>query len=667
MKISLPWGVESLSAIRILPENLANQIAAGEVVERPASVVKELLENAVDAGARNVTVQVEGRAVGLIRVSDDGGGMDADDLLLCLERHATSKINDAAGLAAITTLGFRGEALPSIASVARLTITSRPAGADLGTRLEVRFGTVRQVVEAGAAVGTSVEVRDLFANVPARRKFLKSPRTELYHVEECVKNSGLAFPALGVHYQVDGRTVIQWPGAVDDAPGRIRRLLRSSARQQMIVVGAGPGAAPAEQGSLAAAAPPVPVVFGLLLAPEDLPATGARLRLFVNGRSVRDRMIAHAVAEGLHHQLLRGRLPAGVLFIRVDPATVDVNVHPTKQEIRFQQPNLIHDAVRAAVRQALAGHEEDKGQAWFGPAPPAGAAEAAGEVEVGGFPAKLPGRAAATAPQPPLPEAEDQDLAPARLFSQRDRRDIVYPVSSGEPGAAPGGVGEPGFGPGAVPGFSPGPAGATAPGEVLPGPDPGAGELVPPRLLGQVLRSYILCAGGDGLLAIDQHAAHERLLYERLCRQYEEKGLSRQTLLFPAVLELVPAEAAVLESRAAEISRLGLDIEAFGGMSYLVKAVPALLAGHSPAAIVAGVISRFQEEGPDQRSGARLEEVLAGLACQAAIKAGQALEEAEMERLLKEMQAAGIFSRCPHGRPVVRRFSAAEMKKWFNR
>jgi DNA mismatch repair protein MutL len=659
-----------LSAIRILPENLANQIAAGEVVERPASVVKELLENAVDAGARNVTVQVEGRAVGLIRVSDDGGGMDADDLLLCLERHATSKINDAAGLAAITTLGFRGEALPSIASVARLTITSRAAGADLATRLEVRFGTVRQVVEAGAAVGTSVEVRDLFANVPARRKFLKSPRTELYHVEECVKNCGLAFPAMGVHYQVDGRTVIQWPGAVDDAPGRIRRLLRSSARQEMILVGAGPGRVPSQQNPLAAAVSAVPAVFGLLLAPEDIPATGARLRLFVNGRPVRDRMIAHAVAEGLHHQLLRGRLPAGVLFIRVDPATVDVNVHPTKQEIRFQQPSLIHDAVRAAVRQALAGHEKDKGRAWFGPAlpaDPAGAGEAAGEPEGGRFTAKLSGRAAVTAPQPPLPAAESHDPAPARLFPQGTRQDVVYQFSSGEPGAAPGGVGEPEPRIGAVPGFPPGPAGATAPGEELPGPDPGVGELAPPRLLGQVLRSYILCAGGDGLLAIDQHAAHERLLYERLRRQYEENGLSRQALLFPAVLELVPAEAAVLESRAAEISRLGLEIEAFGGMSYLVKAVPALLAGHSPAAIVAGVISRFQEEGPDQRSGARLEEVLAGLACQAAIKAGQALEEAEMERLLKEMQAAGIFSRCPHGRPVVRRFSAAEMKKWFNR
>ena len=214
-----------MSAIGILPENLATQIAAGEVVERPASVVKELLENAVDAGAQMITIQVEGNATACIRIIDDGGGMDPDDLLLCLERHATSKLRYQADMAAIKTLGFRGEALPSIASVSRLQIVSRLRGAALGGRVEVGFGTVRRVQEAGAPQGTSIEVRDLFGNVPARRKFLKTARTELYHVEECVKNCGLAFPALGLHYQVDGRTVLQWPAAVDGAAARIRRLL----------------------------------------------------------------------------------------------------------------------------------------------------------------------------------------------------------------------------------------------------------------------------------------------------------------------------------------------------------------------------------------------------------------------------------------------------------
>ncbi|ADH86033.1 DNA mismatch repair endonuclease MutL [Desulfurivibrio alkaliphilus] len=642
-----------MSRIRVLPENLANQIAAGEVVERPASVVKELLENAVDAGARNISVQVEGRAVGLLRVSDDGSGMDADDLLLALERHATSKIADAEGLAAISTLGFRGEALPSIASVARLLLSSRPQGADLGTLVEVRFGTVRRVQETGAAQGTVVEVRDLFANVPARRKFLKSPRTELYHVEECVKNCGLAFPGLGLHYQVDGRTVLQWPAGVDDAAGRIRRLLGKRGELELVPVGE-PG-----EGTVSE-----PVVTGLLLTPEETPATGARLRLFVNGRPVRDRMLSHAVAEGLHHQLLRGRQPAGVLFLRVDPATVDVNVHPTKQEIRFRQSGQVHDAVRAAVRKAVELHEQEKSRRLFGsagaavrkpPAPEAGqrapAAESAAQgrlfrsaTAAGGSVAPAAALGAAS-PSPPetvlaINSAEAPGDYPSSAVAQP-------PPAVAEPPAPP---------------IAPEPRAAASP-AIACGLEDAA-----PQLLGQVLHSYIICATADGMLAIDQHAAHERLLYERLLAQYNERGLARQALLFPAVLECSPAEAAVLEARGGEIARLGLGIETFGGHSYLIKAVPALLASHSPTEILAGVLSRYLDDGTNRGGGdGRLEAVLAGMACKAAVKAGQVLAPAEMQGLLKEMQGAGIFSRCPHGRPVVRHFGARELERWFNR
>lgn len=650
-------------AIRILPENLANQIAAGEVVERPASVVKELLENAVDAGARNISVQVEGRALGVIRVGDDGRGMDPDDLLLCLERHATSKIADAADLAAINTLGFRGEALPSIASVSRLTLTSRPAGADLGSRVEVRFGVVRRVLEAGAAVGTTVEVADLFANVPARRKFLKTARTELYHLEECVKSCALAFPAMGVLYQVDGRTVLHWPAGVDDQEGRVRRLLRGGAVGEMLVL----DSPPSEPGGVG--------VSGLLLAPEDLPATGSRLRLFVNNRPVRERMISHAVAEALHNQLLRGRQPAGVLFLRVDPATVDVNVHPTKQEIRLQQPNLVHQAVVLAVQAALERHERQRGRALFGPS----LAEERGFGQVDEVGASLRGAEGAvvsdvvsdnreskgtdlksdyvgggTGAQLSVSESANGGFSSFVPATDRGRSgQELSPPQQGVSGQARGSKG-------------------TDFNSVSDGADcADSGEEVeggPLRLLGQVLRSYIICAAADGLLAVDQHAAHERLLYQRLLDQYHGRGVASQRLLFPAVVECSPAEASLLEERGEEIGRLGLELENFGGNSFVVKAVPSLLAAGSPEEVVAGVLGRYGD-GSEGAGGAktRLESVLAGMACKAAVKAGQRLEEAEMEGLLQEMQAAGIFSRCPHGRPVVRRFGAEEMKKWFNR
>ncbi|HET97558.1 MAG TPA: DNA mismatch repair endonuclease MutL [Desulfurivibrio alkaliphilus] len=616
-----------MSAIRILPEQLANQIAAGEVVERPASVVKELLENAVDAGARTITVQVEGNATACIRVIDDGSGMDTDDLLLCLERHATSKLRDQAGMVAIKTMGFRGEALPSIASVSRLRIVSRPRGAELGGQVEVSFGTVRRVLEAGAPQGTSIEVRDLFGNVPARRKFLKTPRTELYHVEECVKNCGLAFPAIGLHYQVDGRTVLQWPAEVDDPAARIRRLLDVGGGGGLITIEA---AAEIE-------------VFGLLLLPEETPATGGRLRVFVNGRPVRDRMIGHAVGEGLRNQLARGRQPAGVVFIRLDPALVDVNVHPAKQEIRFQRSSAVHDAVRQAVAAAVGRHEQERRRTLFGPcaAKPAPAGPLSGEV------------AAGETAQP----AEPQLRVPHHLPWPGSVGRAGGQVAEGSPDfiAAP-----------AAParGVQPAPAGRVAGVGWLTAGDDQPG---PPRLLGQVLASYILCESGGGLLAVDQHAAHERLLFERLRRQYGEQGLARQALLFPVVIELNPAEAAVVESRAGEIARLGLELTPFGGNSYMVKAVPALLAGRAPEEVVAGVLAGFMEDGPARHSEATLEQVLAGMACQAAIKAGQRLEPEEMERLLAEMQSAGLFSRCPHGRPVFRRFEPEEMKRWFHR
>ncbi len=609
-----------MSAIRILPEQLANQIAAGEVVERPASVVKELLENALDAGARQVTVQVEGNGTRLIRVIDNGAGMDHDDVLLSLERHATSKLTSAEQLGAITSLGFRGEAIPSIASVARLTITSRPVAAPLGTVVEVRHGTVVRVHEAGGASGTTMEVRDLFGNVPARRKFLKSTATELSHIEETVKNYGLVRPDTGFVYTVDGRTVLQWPAGVDTLEGRTLRLFgRRAAQASSLFAVEGRGTADDL------------TIAGYLLAPEETPATGARLRIFVNGRAVKDRMIAHAVGEGLHNFLLVGRSPAGVLLLSIAPEAVDVNVHPTKQEVRFRNTQAVHQAVAQAVRQAVIRFQEQRKDSLFGR----------------GIAAK-PVPPSSMRPTAPTMVREPQPLFRAETPARPVREEVVRPAA-----------------PIAVPPVQDPPSVSESGAEAAEAPVQTATSS-PLRLLGQVAECYLLCESDGGLLVVDQHAAHERLLFEELRQRYSADNVARQQLLFPKVLECTLKERQILEENGQELERLGLELEEFGGDSFVVKAVPAIMGTTPPEEVVAAILAQLGEESSG-RGSQRVEAVLASMACKAAVKAGQRLAPQEMEHLLQKMQEADIFSHCPHGRPVARRFSPDDLKKWFHR
>ncbi|MEW6594088.1 MAG: DNA mismatch repair endonuclease MutL [Thermodesulfobacteriota bacterium] len=605
-----------MSAIRILPEQLANQIAAGEVVERPASVVKELLENALDAGASQVTVQVEGNGTRLIRVIDDGRGMDHDDVLLSLERHATSKLTSAEQLHAITSLGFRGEAIPSIASVSRLTITSRQAESPLGTVAEVRHGTVVRVHEAGGAPGTTMEVRDLFGNVPARRKFLKSTATELSHIEETVKNYGLVRPEVGVNYTVDDRTVLQWPAGVDTLEGRTLRLLDRRAGQGALLAVEGKGGAD----GLA--------ITGYLLAPEEAPATGARLRIFVNGRVVKDRMIAHAVAEGLHNFLLVGRSPAGVLLLSIAPETVDVNVHPTKQEVRFRNGQAVHQAVASAVLESVVRFQEARKESLFGRATPPRPAPSP------------PPRPSVSVTQVREPQPLFQSKPPARMVRE-EQEDVVCSLT---------------------PRFTQ-PHASEPMAEAVEAPVQPATSS-PLRLLGQVAECYLLCESEGGLLVVDQHAAHERLLFEELRQRYNAGNVARQQLLFPKVLECTLQERQILEENGPELQRLGLEVEPFGGDSFVVKAVPAIMGTTPPEEVVAAILTQLGEEG---RGSQRVEAVLASMACKAAVKAGQRLTPQEMEHLLRQMQEADIFSHCPHGRPVARRFTPDDLKKWFHR
>ncbi|MDH4320123.1 MAG: DNA mismatch repair endonuclease MutL [Desulfobulbaceae bacterium] len=600
-----------MSRIRILPESLANRIAAGEVVERPASVVKEFVENSIDAGAAHVSVQIEGGGTRLIRVLDDGEGMDQDDILLSLERHATSKLTDEGQLSAIATLGFRGEALPSIASVSRMTITSRPAGAELGARVEIRHGRVLKVHEMGCAKGTVLEVRDLFGNMPARKKFLKTAPTELAHIEEVVKNYALAYPRIGFVYQVDEREVFSVSAMADDLEARVRAV-------------GGRRAANAPLVRLDEAADGVRV-HGYLVPPDEMLATAGRLRLFVNGRVIRERMVVHALAEGLRGFLMKGARPAGALFIEVPPASVDVNVHPTKQEVRFQRPTLVHQLVSLAAREGMMRYQRAlQDELFVVPAPKVRRPDPSSPPVV-----------SASVEEPPSTWAQPE-LAFAPLTS-REPAPAAKPVASAPvPAAAPAAV----------------PAGCPVGSDAL-------------RPIGQLLGTYILCEGEEGLVVIDQHAAHERLLFEEMKRQYAAGAVARQALLFPKVIECDREEKRLLARFAAEISALGVDIEPFGGDSYVVKAVPAIVGHLAAEVIVRDILTQLESGGSG--AGSKTEAVLAGMACKAAIKGGQSLQPEEISALLRRMREAEIFSHCPHGRPVVKQFTVTDIKRWFHR
>ena len=636
-----------MSRIKILSEHLANQIAAGEVIERPASVVKELLENAIDAGARRISIEIGGDGTRLIRVIDDGTGMDGDDALLCLERHATSKLgNDGTAegrLAAIRSLGFRGEAIPSIGSVAKMTITTRTEMDSLGTRVEIRYGKMLKIHEIGCSKGTVMEVRDLFGNMPARKKFLKSTRTELFHIEEIVKNYALANSGLGFTFVVDGKAIYDFAAGTDTLADRVGRLYAMADSTSLISL--------ADRGdTLSGARDGETGISGFLLPPEHSAGASARLRLFVNGRAVKDRMLAHAVGEGLSGFLMKGRTPAGVLFVTVPYETVDVNVHPTKQEIRFQQPNRIHAAVVAAVRHAMGAFQQASRRKIFGRPEPGERSPFDRSLpqarKKGGFKSihKLWDEATETGRQKASPTGT-VPFGPETVAPQEQNR---QGLTSAEP-AAPFASGD------------------------------STTDLAPESLkpIGQFMDLYLLCEARRNnesfLVVIDQHAVHERILFENLKLQYGAGQMQSQNLLFPKMIELAPDVAETLAGNREELERFGLVIEAFGSDTYVLKAVPAILSHLDPEEILAGILQGFSGSGSGRNEGrkasdaTRLEDILSDMACKAAIKAGRHLDASEIRELLRQMQESRAFTHCPHGRPVVRLFSEADVKKWFHR
>ncbi|MGH8439118.1 MAG: DNA mismatch repair endonuclease MutL [Pseudomonas sp.] len=627
--------------IELLSPRLANQIAAGEVVERPASVIKELLENSLDSGARRIDVEVEQGGVKLLRVRDDGGGIAADDLPLALARHATSKIRDLEDLERVMSLGFRGEALASISSVARLTLTSRTRDAEQAWQVETEGRDMAPRVQPAAhPVGTSVEVRDLFFNTPARRKFLKTEKTEFDHLQEVIRRLALARFDVGFHLRHNGKSILSLHEAQDD-----------TARARRVAAICGPGFL--EQ------ALPIEVernglhLWGWVGLPTFSRSQADLQYFFVNGRAVRDKLVAHAVRQAYRDVLFNGRHPTFVLFFEVDPTGVDVNVHPTKHEVRFRDGRMVHDFLYGTLHRALADvRPEDQLAA---PAATSEIIRPSG-IQAGEFGPQGEMRLAANLLEQPL----------------------------AEPGVRPMGTGNGSGGGGAYPyQYTPRPAQALpaaeaqsvyreffAPlNEAAPVALPDSQGDIPPLgyALAQLKGIYILAENAVGLVLVDMHAAHERIMYERLKVAMASEGLSGQPLLVPESLALSQREADCAEEHAEWFQRLGFELQRLGPESLAIRQIPALLKQAEANRLVQDVLADLMEYGTSDRIQAHLNELLGTMACHGAIRANRRLALAEMNGLLRDMENTERSGQCNHGRPTWTQLGLDDLDKLFLR
>ncbi len=574
--------------IKVLPPELAIKIAAGEVVERPASVVKELLENSIDAGASQIIVEIKSGGVELVRVTDDGNGIDASEVELAFERHATSKLDTVEQLEAVATLGFRGEALPSIAAVSRLTMTTRPQQAQAGRHVELRWGREVRSGTQGCPPGTSVEVSDLFGNMPARRKFLKTNSTETSRVQELVARYALAFPTIRFQLIVDGRSTLATPGN-----GRPRETLLALygaevAEAMLEVSGEDP-----ETGYR---------VEGFASPPSLHRANRTYMTLFVNRRWINSRMLSYAIEEAYHGLLPDRRYPLAALNLDIPYAEVDVNSHPSKREVRFHREGKVFSTLQRAVRAALVA-DSPVPQIF----PPTG---------------RPPGLA------PPWPASP----------GSTERMGSFYPR-------------------GAFTGQQqdyPAPPGAAVPRQDLPAL----------KVVGQVKLTYIVAEGPEGMFLVDQHAAHERVLFDQIRRRASERTAQSQPLLESVTVELTAGQAGVFKSNAEFLASYGFDVESFGENAYLLRSVPSVLTGQDPAQSLVNVLDMVAFEGLLRQQ----EDVLAAsIACHSAIRAGKSLTEAEMGALLEQLEASDNPHTCPHGRPTMLHFSSYQMDREFGR
>jgi len=571
--------------IHVLPPEVASQIAAGEVIERPASVVKELLENALDAHATELTIHVEGAGKRLVEVADNGKGIPANEMPLAVERHATSKLTSAADLSHIGTLGFRGEALASIGSVARLTITSRPTDSLTGARLVVEGGKYIGLDTCGAPVGTSVRVEDLFFNVPARLKFLKQDMTERQAIDGLVTRYAIAYPAVRFLLTHDGKPVVQTSGS-----GAAREVLAAlygveTARQMISVL--------MDDESIS--------ISGFTSATSLTRSNRREMTFFINGRWVQDSSLSAALLQAYHTLLMVGRYPQAILSITMNPEDVDVNVHPAKAEVRFRNTDRVFSAIQRAVRRALLA---------FSPVP---------EVSAPSWQSPLPARVI----DPGWEMSAQADRAPGEGLSVQT--DQPQPQSQLLPGALP----------------------------LL-------------RLIGQVGAAYLVAEGPDGLYLIDQHAAHERVLFEKLTQQHDSQALASQALLEPLMVTMTAQAAAQLEPQLDALRHYGFDVEPFGSGAFRIRAIPMLLTGADPEQALRVVVENFEEdETPLQ--GQIEAKIIARVCKRVAVKAGQVLSPVEQQTLLRDLEACRSPRTCPHGRPTMIHLSVDLLERQFGR
>ncbi len=608
-----------MSRIRLLSETVASQVAAGEVVERPASVVKELVENSIDAGARKIDVVIRRGGISLMRVIDDGCGMDRDDALLSLERHATSKIRSAADLAAIATLGFRGEALPSIASVARFRLTTREAGALAGTEVLVNGGKIEVVRDGGEAPGTQIEVRSIFYNLPARRKFLRSENTETRNIEHQLHLQAIGHPDIAFTFVRDERVVLQLPAA-PTLLERLRDLYGTASVERLLEVKENPTRSIRLRGFIGKA--------GVSRQTRD------QQLVFVNGRAVENPVLSAALREGYHTALMKGQNPVTFLFVDLDPGAVDVNVHPAKREVRFREPSAVREAIVEGIQRTLESDRTDWQQQFRAPALPAPAVD---------DPSRTAPATNAIPRAPGSPETAHGELPNLTTdFNLRGQRSIEYtppprivipPVSAEPPEARP----------------------------------ERARQSENFQIIGVLNKLYVLMENADGLVLVDQHAAHERILFEELRRRMEEQGVVSQRLLLPQTFDLTPRDAEWVERNLPVLQKMGIGLEEFGPNTFKIDSLPVFVSAPDAAQFMRDVIDELKSAS-NSSSPLRLgEDMIAKTVCRHAVKANDPLRYPELEKLIQDLLRCDLPYCCPHGRPTMIQISHLELEKKFGR
>lgn len=660
-----------MGRIRVLSDVVANKIAAGEVVERPASVVKELLENSLDAGSTRIRVETEAGGRRLIRITDDGCGMLRDDALLAFERHATSKLSDVKDLLSIATLGFRGEALPSIGSVSRLTLETRSQDESTGTRVEIQGGKLQRCDEAALAGGTIITVRDLFFNVPARKKFLRSDQTELAHIASLVTHYALAYPGIGFELTHEGRELIAVT-PVAELRERVFQVFGTNVLTDLIDLGERTREAPADEES----EPNQFTLRGFISPPQIQKLNRNSIYLFVNGRLIKDRLLLHALHAGYQNLMPPSAYPFALLFLNCSYEEVDVNVHPSKTEVRFRRGTFVHDFVRDAVRDVLL------------------AGRPVSNAPLGSF--TSPPQVGARLPYSEFTQQIDNVPVPG---------DLSEPVRMEAGGGPLAGMGAPGMeeAGGLMPDFrlyqpqtplaqrldlSAGPPlqvdphlPVTASGKLRRVPDTHGplppGLAVDPQMsldvlrdlqpMGQLHDSFIIAAGRDGLWVIDQHVAHERILFEQVLRQMAAGEVERQQLLIPLVLELTPAQATEFDRIREELEQSGFDAEPYGPRAVAIKAAPAALGTAEVERVVLEILEISEKELRQSSFEELRNEMAATIACRAAIKINMRLDATRMEWMLRTLAECEFPMSCPHGRPIALRYATREILRGFHR